>query len=323
MKTLLVNVDAPFNYAIRKIFNYGLQNGEDMEMRDIGLKGYPHNKKIIIDGSDYDRVMISNIFEVNKYAVTVNGCENVSYGGVGSREPMKTLPKEIDDLEPYYFQDEDTSYGFITRGCVRNCYFCKVPKTEGKLYKYREVEQIVQHKKVKFMDNNFLAYKNHLSDLEKLVCMGVKVDFNQGLDFRLVSDENLFLLSNLNYWGEYTFAFDDWRYLNEIERAVHLIKKYIDKPWKLKFYVYVNPNTMGIDTVRKRIEWLKRHESLPYIMRDAVCWDSQYKNYLIDLAAWCNQPGIFKKMDFEEFLSKRHTQKERIQESLEWWNYDE
>ena len=109
MKTLLVNVDAPFNYAIRKIFNYGLQNGEDMEMRDIGLKGYPHNKKIIIDGSDYDRVMISNIFEVNKYAVTVNGCENVSYGGVGSREPMKALPKEIDDLEPYYFQDEDTS----------------------------------------------------------------------------------------------------------------------------------------------------------------------------------------------------------------------
>ena len=78
MKTLLVNVDAPFNYAIRKIFNYGLQNGEDMEMRDIGLKGYPHNKKIIIDGSGYDRVMISNIFEVNKYAVTVNGCENVS-----------------------------------------------------------------------------------------------------------------------------------------------------------------------------------------------------------------------------------------------------
>ena len=111
--------------------------------------------------------------------------------------------------------------------------------------------------------------------------------------------------------------------MNEISSAVHLIKKYIDKAWKLKFYVYVNPNTMGIDTVRKRIEWLRAQECLPYIMRDAVCWDSPYRNYLIDVATWCNQAKLFKVMDFETFLYKRHKNNERIKESLKWWNGDE
>ena len=41
-------------------------------------------------------------------------------------------------------------------------------------------------------------------------------------------------------------------------------------------------------------------------MRHDSCWESKNKRLYSDIAAWCNQPGIFKNMTFDEFLKKRH-----------------
>lgn len=315
MKVLLINADARFNLAIRKMYSYYLKEEHEVDMVDLKMSGYPHKRKEVIDASRYDKVCVSNIFEINKDRVEIIGCNDITFGGVGSRNPDLKLPPEIENTEPFYFDYEDTSYGFITRGCIRNCWFCKVPKHEGKIRFNESVERIVRHKKVKFMDNNILAYENHIEVLQYLVDKQIRCEFNQGLDFRLVNDENLKLLSQLNYMGEYIFAFDEPKYQPILEKKLKLIKKYIPKPWKLKFYIYYHPS-MEISELIERVEWCRERECLPYVMRDSACWECENKNFLIDYTAYCNQPGFFKSMTFEQFLKKRLKNAKRIEESL-------
>lgn len=314
MRILLINVDSRWNLAIRRMYNYYRQEHE-VDMIDLGLSGYPHKKTKTIDASQYDRVFVSNIFDNNADRVTVINCDNVQYGGIGSRDPSRQLPPEIQATDPYYFPDEDTSYGFITRGCIRKCWFCKVPKYEGALTVYNNIEQIVKHKKVKFMDNNILAYDGHMDVFHWLLDHpDIKCEFNQGLDFRLVNDENLDALSRLNYMGEYIFAFDEPKYQPLLEKKLKLIKKYIPTPWKLKFYIYYHPD-MDLVQLYERVEWCRDRECLPYIMRDRACWESPMKNFLTDYAAYCNQPGMFKNLTFYQFLDKRQIRQTRRNES--------
>lgn len=316
MKILLVNVDSRFNLAIRRMYTY-YQQDHEVEMIDLGFSGYPHKRTKTIDGSGYDKVLVSNIFDINRDRVEVINCEDVTFGGIGSRNPHLQLPPEIEATDPYYYPDEDCSYGFITRGCIRSCWFCKVPKYEGKLKVYNTVESVVKHKKVKFMDNNILAYEGHM-DVFKW-CLDhpdIRVDFNQGLDFRLVNDENLDALSRLNYMGEYIFAFDEPKYMPLLEKKLALMKKYIPAPWKLKFYIYYHPD-MDLGQLFERVEWCRARECLPYVMRDAACWSCENKNFLIDYTAYCNQAGMFKNLTFEQFLQKRQISDDRRAKSLE------
>ena len=66
--------------AIRKMFNYYKQNNE-VEMIDLNFSGYPHKKEKVIDASGYDKVFVSNIFDINKDRVQVINCEDVQFGG--------------------------------------------------------------------------------------------------------------------------------------------------------------------------------------------------------------------------------------------------
>lgn len=318
MKILLINVDSRFNIAIRRMYNY-FKNDNEVTMIDLGFDGYPSNKYKVIDGTGYDRVYVSNIFDVNMHKYHVEGCNDVVIGGIGSINPDLKLPTEIEMTDPFYFDNEDTSYGFITRGCIRNCSFCKVPKYEGKLTFYNRIETIIKHNKVKFFDNNILAYDKHVEVFQYLIERNIRCDFNQGLDFRLVNHQNAKLLSMLNYEGEYIFAFDDPKYQIILEEKLKILKQYIPKDWKLKFYIYHNKD-MDISQLIGRVEWCRKNRCLPYVMRDINCWDAEEKKFYIDYAAYCNQPAFFKKMDFETFLNKRHKDKDRIAESLKIYN---
>lgn len=317
MKILLVNVDSRWNIAIRKMYNFFREDNE-VDMMDLGFSGYPHKRTKTIDASGYDKVFVSNIFDINKDRVRVVNCDDVQFGGIGSINPHLQLPCEIERTEPYYFPEEDTSYGFITRGCIRNCWFCKVPKFEGQLKEYNRIESIVKHKKVKFLDNNILAYPDHMKVFQWCIDHpDIKVEFNQGLDFRLVNEENLAALSKLNYMGAYIFAFDEPKYQPLLEEKLALMKKYISKPWMLKFYIYYHPS-MNLKELFSRVEWCRQRQCLPYVMRDIACWDCNLKEFLIDYTAYCNQANMFKKLTFEQFLSKRHPKNEkRRKQSLE------
>ena len=92
------------------------------------------------------------------------------------------------DLVPEW----DGSIIFTSRGCIRNCPFCAVPKIEGKLREtISSIKSYIspQHTRVIFWDNNILATRHWKNIFEELRKINKWVDFNQGLDARLIDEE--------------------------------------------------------------------------------------------------------------------------------------
>jgi len=316
MKVLLIDADSTIpNIALMRLSTWHKSLGDDVELVKANLPYYPNKKKTPYISKPADKIYCSVIFEGN--ADYIVG-DNIIFGGTGFDLTTK-IPAEAEkfDLDYSLYPDNDTSYGFITRGCVRNCSFCKVPKKEGYIHKVADVENIVRHKKVKFLDNNILAFPEHKEILTELVQKNIKCQFNQGLDIRFLDYENSVLLSKMNYLDAYFFAFDNWKYKTLIEKKLPLLSWI--KTDRLKFFVYVSPYMPLSDTI-KRIVWLKENHCIPYIMRDISCWNSIYSDFFVDLASYCNQVHIFKKMDFPTFLQKRHKNNFRISNNTNLWN---
>jgi glutaminase len=78
---------------------------------------------------------------------------------------------------------------------------------------------------------------------------------------------------------------------------------------------------MDLVDLSRRVEWCRRNEALPYIMRDQACWEHDTKEFTTDYAAYCNQAGLFKKLTFEEFLEKREISAARKARDLETYEY--
>ena len=83
------------------------------------------------------------------------------------------------------------AYGFLTCGCPNRCKWCVVPQKEGNIKPYMDIEEraIDGRNNIILMDNNILASKYGLSQLEKIIKLKLKVDFNQALDARLVTPD--------------------------------------------------------------------------------------------------------------------------------------
>lgn len=85
-----------------------------------------------------------------------------------------------------------SSIMFGTRGCIRKCAFCAVPKLEGKTWgPAQSITDLVdpRHREVVLWDNNVLGVPNWCDIVDELQELDVKVDFNQGLDARLIDGE--------------------------------------------------------------------------------------------------------------------------------------
>jgi hypothetical protein len=304
MQILLIDADSRIpNLALMKLSAYHKKLNDEVVLKELKIPYYPEQKTYnsYYSTEGFDKVYISIVFDT-----TLNKIKKGTsiIGGTGYSLSIE-LPLEIEDMEPDYsiYPYNNISYGFITRGCIRKCPFCKVPEKEGTIHIVSSVDKIVRHKITKFLDNNILAYNRHKEVLKELVDKNIKCQFNQGLDIRLIDEENSILLSKLNYYKEYIFAFDDIKYENIIREKLKLMLW--RKPWQLKFFVYVDI-TMTKEETEERINFLKDNQCLPYIMRNISCWSSPYRKWYNDIAAWCNQPGLFKTLDFDEFCKRRY-----------------
>jgi hypothetical protein len=320
-KICLVDVDSQIpNLALMKLSSYFKKKGLKVDLRKLNYDGYDHHvrEEVKIDGSDYDKVFISAIFTLNENVVNVENCKKIYKGGTAHDITLE-LPNDIEHMSPDYslYPDNEYSIGYLTRGCIRNCKYCFIPKKEGKLRIHSTLNEFYSKKlpKIMLLDNNFLASQESIELLKKLKKTGKKISFKQGLDFRLLTPEKARLLSELDYDGEYIFAFDQPKDKPIIEKNLKEIWKPLVKDWQTKFFVLV-----GYDSTLKqdldRVMFLKENKCLPYIMRHSNCYTSKNRPFYTDLASWCNQPGLFKNMSFKEFISKRHATKKRLEETM-------
>jgi len=323
-RVCLIDVDSSIpNLALMKISSFFKKNKWKVDLIILNNSAYEHHKRkeLLLGGDQYDKIFISTIFTTNRDVVIVKNCEEVSRGGTGHDEfkSRKGLPKEIEHMFPDYslYPNNEYSIGYLTRGCIRNCKFCFIPQKEGKLKLNCSLKEFYNPKlpKIMLLDNNFLALPpaKCVQLLNELKKTGKRITFKQGLDFRLLTKEKAKLLSELDYDGEYIFAFDNPMDMPIIKKNLKIWRPLV-KDWQTKFYVLV-----GFDTSLKqdmeRVYFLKKNKCLPYIMRHTNCYTSPLKAFYTDLASWCNQPGLFKNMSFKEFICKRHVTEEREMET--------
>lgn len=162
---------------------------------------------------NYDKVFMSKIFTFTPDCMDAYDCP-VERGGTGY-DLHKDLPPEIDRLQPDYsifpFVDDKTAYGFLTRGCPNKCSFCVVPKKEGGIRPYMDIDEITQggrRPKVHLMDNNSLACDYGIEQLVKIVDKGYRVDYNQAIDSRLITPDVAELLAQVHWLEPIKFGCD-------------------------------------------------------------------------------------------------------------------
>jgi hypothetical protein len=154
--------------------------------------------------------------------------------GSGADEIKIGLDRAVEDLMPDYdlvpewHRDRAASVMFSHRGCIRKCDFCAVPKLEGKPFQIRPNSRIAhlvhpEHKRVILWDNNVLG-ESHWRDLfTELRELKVEVDFNQGLDARLVTEEVAHEITTLNI-PTIRFAYDFPGMQKGMKRAIQNLR---------------------------------------------------------------------------------------------------
>ena len=167
------------------------------------------------DGYEPDLIYITSLFtyawepvhEVIRHYITEYPKAKVIVGGIyaslctehlreafGSRiEVIKGLVPEIENLLPNYslVPDWNSSIIFSSRGCIRRCEFCSVPQLEPKFMAKESIKHLIYpgHKRVILWDNNILASPHWQDIFNELEEANLEVDFNQGLDARLLTEE--------------------------------------------------------------------------------------------------------------------------------------
>ena len=151
-----------------------------------------------LSGGEYDSIFSSKVFtfsEDDKYLP-----KRAITGGTGYHSP-EVLSDEVEHTCPdYSLYGKDYSMGFLTRGCSRSCDWCVVPAKEGPIRAHANFEEFTQHRQVVFLDNNVLAHPHGIEQIEKMGDNDLEVDFNQGLDARLIDDGVARRLSRLNWF---------------------------------------------------------------------------------------------------------------------------
>jgi len=151
------------------------------------------------------------------------------YGKFGDRiEVYEGLFEEAEGLLPDYslVPNWDESILFSSRGCIRKCPFCSVPVIEPEFTAKKSIKHLIYpgHKKVTFWDNNILAspyWREIFCELEEL---NLEVDFNQGLDARLITDEVVENLKKLRV-PIIRLAYDSDNIRKRLSEAIEMLKE--------------------------------------------------------------------------------------------------
>lgn len=171
-------------------------------------------------------------------------------GGTGYRVP-DTLPDGIEHIMPDYgLYRLNHSMGFLTRGCPRRCEGCFVPGKEGPIRAHADIEEFAAHKDVVLMDNNVLACDHGIQQIEKIARLGLRVDFNQGLDARLIDDGIARRLKDVSWLTPLRLACDHKSQIQSIRKAVELLRWHDVTPRRYFVYVLVREVNDAVERVR-------------------------------------------------------------------------
>lgn len=309
MKVGLIDVDGHNfpNLPLMKISAFHKKQGDSVEWYRGLLSGH------------MNRVYMSKVFSFTRDYEWVIDADEVVKGGSGyaikledgkevyHKEIDNDLPDDVEHIYPDYSlypqHTQDCAYGFLTRGCPRGCGFCHVASKEGKCsHKVANLDEFWKgQKKIVLNDPNILASSDHKDLLQQLIDSKAKVEFNQGLDIRLITDDNLELLKKIRL-TQIHFAFDRYEDKEIIEPRLRAIKDigYDRNKGKVMVYILCNYDTELWQDI-ERIQLCRELNFSPYPM----IYDKEHADPIYrKLQRWCNNWVFWVVPTFEEYKAQ-------------------
>ena len=183
---------------------------------------------------NYDKVYVFSLFSFTKKPLLKS---NMVAGGTGFNIRSR-LPKEIEqcNLDYTIYPNCKTSYVWFSRGCFRKCPFCVVPIKEGRLDGAIPKNLNPKATTISVMDNNFTGLDRILFSIamDYLKKVNLPVNFQCGLDARLLATEKYEEMKKLKIYKQIRTAWDDPR-----EDLTYGLTDMADVFGKSKIMVYV------------------------------------------------------------------------------------
>jgi len=264
MKILLIEPEKSKKYhtqypplGLLKLSSYHKKIGDEVRF----IRGFNE------DGFYPDKIYITSLFtyawepvhEIIKYYSNKYKKSEIIVGGIYAtlceghlRETFKNrikihkgLYNKAEEILPDYSLTPEWKKNIIfsSRGCIRNCPFCSVKTLEPEFKAMKSIKHLIypEYKKIIFWDNNILAspyWENIFQELEELK---LEVDFNQGLDARLLNEKVVPQLKKLKI-PLIRLAYDTQGIRKHLKRAIDLLKSTGFKGRQIMVYcLYNNP----------------------------------------------------------------------------------
>lgn len=234
---------------------------------------------------EYDKVYGSAIFSTSQKKIDMfyRNFPNALVGGTGT-EFNHTIESVIGvteyenydyDIYPYY----TASIGFSQRGCRLRCKFCVVPKKEGRIKSLNSIYEIWKQnpintkKQILLLDNDFFGQDNWGDISEEIIQGKYKICFSQGINIRLINQENAKYLAKMNFRDDsfrrkriYT-AWDNKKDEDIFLRGVNYLLNSGIKPSEIMVYFLCNYWENGLtNDVWYRFSIMQDIGLLPYPM---------------------------------------------------------
>lgn len=260
---------------------------------------------------EYDIVYKSKVFSFTPdVSLAFDNAKEVKLGGTGYGL-YEELPRIIEHAVPdydLYGLPKNVAYGFLTRGCPNKCKWCVVPHKEGDIRPHATIDEIAVdgRNRLILMDNNILASSFGIEQLRRLSTMKIWVDFNQGLDARLVTPEIADILAKIRWINYIRFGCDTPKQVEECDKAVSMLRERGVKT-QILFYTMLHGD---INECLERINhWKYRNDghycvqAQPYInLEDLSRHPPQWQK---DMAHWANKRMIWRQCDFKDFEPRK------------------
>jgi hypothetical protein len=233
--------------------------------------------------------------------------EDAIRGGTGWPDwrELAPLPPEAEHCYPDYESFGcDYAMGYLTRGCIRRCPFCLVYEKEGMIHHHASLSEWWHGQdRIRLLDANLTAHTDILDYLHELMRSGAQVDFSQGLDARLVTEEMCGVLRFVRRWGRYHSAWDNPAEEYQILRGLRLLRDMVSQH-DLMVYVLIGFNTSPEEDLY-RVQKLREERIDAFVMP----YD-RADSYQRRFARWVNHKGIFKSVPWTEYAAPEAARKE-------------